>query len=66
MNAPTVGQTYTVAVHNYASAAGRTATLRLYCGPFAGATPSVIYTSTPSPGAPSATAPATPGGTSPT
>ena len=45
MNTPAVGQTYTVAVHNYARAAGRVATVKIYCGPTAGTTPSVIYTS---------------------
>jgi len=47
VNTPTVGQTYRIGVHNYANGRNRTATLRIYCGPFAGTTPSVTYTSTP-------------------
>ncbi len=45
INTPAVGQTYTIAVHNYANARNRNATVRIYCGPFAGVTPSVVYTS---------------------
>jgi hypothetical protein len=47
LNNPTVGQAYTVGVHNYSRGAGRTATVRVYCGPTAGVTPSVTYTSAP-------------------
>jgi len=47
INTPTIGQTYTVGVHNYARAAGRIATVRIYCGATAGTTPSAVYNSTP-------------------
>ncbi|MFO0650632.1 MAG: MopE-related protein [Polyangiales bacterium] len=47
VNTPTVGTTYTVGVHNYARGAGRTATVKIYCGPTAGTTPSVIFASLP-------------------
>ncbi len=47
VNTPAVGQTYTIGVHNYARAAGRTATVRVYCGPSAGTTPMAVYTSSP-------------------
>jgi hypothetical protein len=36
---------YTIGVHNYANAAGRTATVRVYCGTTGGTTPTAIYTS---------------------
>jgi hypothetical protein len=45
INTPAVGRTYTIAVHNYANARNRNATVRIYCGPTAGVTPSVVYTS---------------------
>ena len=44
-NAPTIGESYTLAVHNYGSGAGRIATARIYCGRTT--TPTMTYTSRP-------------------
>jgi len=41
---PAVGQTYTVAAHNYSSAAGRLVTIDIYCG---GTLPQATYVSRP-------------------
>jgi len=43
---PTAGTSYTVGVHHYARAAGRVATVRVYCGA-SGTTPAAVYTSRP-------------------
>ncbi len=47
VDAPLVGSTYTLAVHNYARGAGRTATVRVYCGTTAGTIPTAVFTSRP-------------------
>jgi hypothetical protein len=45
VNTPAIGMDYTVAVHNYASAAGRRATVRIFCGSSGSTTPTAMYTS---------------------
>ncbi|MFO0653289.1 MAG: MopE-related protein [Polyangiales bacterium] len=46
LNAPVTGQTYTVGVHNYARGAGRTATVKVYCGA-SSTTPAAVLVSVP-------------------
>jgi hypothetical protein len=43
LDTPTIGETYTVAVHHYANGAGRRATIKVYCG--AGTTPVSTFVS---------------------
>jgi hypothetical protein len=47
MNAPVTGMSYTIGVHNYANAAGRTATIQVFCGSTSGTTPTQTFTSRP-------------------
>jgi hypothetical protein len=42
---PVNGQDYTIGVHNYARAAGRVATVKVFCGTTAGVTPTHVFTS---------------------
>ncbi len=44
MNAPPFASSYTIAVHHYANAAGRRATIQIFCG-LSGITPIVTYVS---------------------
>jgi hypothetical protein len=46
VDAPPTGASYTLGVHHYARAAGRVATVRVYCGA-SGTTPAAVYTSRP-------------------
>ncbi len=45
LNTPAIGMTYTVAVHNYANAAGRTATVKVFCGSTSSTMPTQTFTS---------------------
>jgi hypothetical protein len=45
IDSPAIGMAYTVAVHNYSSAAGRTATVRIFCGTTMGTTPTQTFVS---------------------
>jgi hypothetical protein len=45
VDTPTIGQDYIVGVHHYANGAGRTATIKVYCG--GGTTPVSTFTSAP-------------------
>jgi len=46
VDAPPAGASYAIGVHHYARAAGRVATVRVYCGA-SGTTPAAVYTSRP-------------------
>ncbi|MBI5516285.1 MAG: hypothetical protein HY909_21040 [Deltaproteobacteria bacterium] len=45
VDAPVVGSAYTIGVHNYSSARGRTATVQIFCGTTTGTTPTATFTS---------------------
>jgi hypothetical protein len=45
LDSPAVGSTYTIGVHNYARAAGRIATVQIFCGSTTSTTPTATYMS---------------------
>src|SRR6185369_11114938 len=45
MDNPVVGQSYTIAVHNYSSGAGRTATVQIFCGSTTSTVPNATFMS---------------------
>jgi hypothetical protein len=51
MDAPVIGRTYTIGVHNYARAEGRTSTVRVFCGDSTTAVPDQTFVSRPLVGA---------------
>ncbi|MEW5855117.1 MAG: MopE-related protein [Myxococcota bacterium] len=44
---PVLNSPYTIGIHNYANAAGRVATVKVFCGDGAGVTPTQVFTSQP-------------------
>jgi hypothetical protein len=47
LDTPVVGQSYTIAVHNYSAGAGRTATVNIFCGSTTSTTPTATFASRP-------------------